>query len=86
MKKFVCVAMLACLGFVGCESESANAPIAFDSVPQAMRDKAKETLPDVEFDQAIRRSDGGYELRGKDKSGKVRDVEFSEDGKVIEIE
>jgi hypothetical protein len=33
-----------------------------------------------------KRADGRYEVRGRDKKGKVRDVEFSADGKLLEVE
>lgn len=76
----------AFLVLAGCGGKPKPELIPLEKVPEAIRTTAKETLPQVEFDQAIRRPDGGYEVRGKDASGKVRDVEFSADGKVIEIE
>jgi len=43
-------------------------------------------LPDVKFEQAIKRTDGTYEVRGRDKAGRVRDVELSATGEVIAVE
>ena len=80
------VLLSACLLLAGCGGKPKPELIPLEKVPEAIRTTAKETLPEVKFDQAIRRPDGGYEVRGKDASGKVRDVEFSKDGKVIEVE
>jgi hypothetical protein len=43
-------------------------------------------LPDVKFDSARIRPNGDYEVRGKNAQGKVREVEMTPDGKVVEIE
>ena len=47
---------------------------------------AQKELPEVTFDNAVKHSDGSYEVRGKDPKGKVRDVEFSATGEITEIE
>ena len=57
-----------------------------EEVPANLMDIAKEKLPDVTFEQAVRKSNGVLEVRGKDKGGKVRDIEFSQTGEVVEIE
>jgi hypothetical protein len=77
--------VLLCLA-IGCESKKTPSIVPFDQVPASILQKAQEALPDVKFDNAVRRSDGGLEVRGKDPQGKVRDVEFSPKGDVIEIE
>ena len=61
-------------------------PIAFEDVPKEMVDRAKKELPDVTFDSARKRSNGNIEVRGKNKQGKVREVEFNPAGEVVEIE
>jgi uncharacterized membrane protein YkoI len=76
---------LVCL-VVGCGSTSSGELIPLDKVPESMLTTAKEKLPEVQFESALKRSDGTYEVRGKDKQGKVRDVEFSATGEVLEIE
>lgn len=80
-----CFCVLACV-VVGCGGTSSGELIPLDKVPESMLQTAKEKLPDVQFDSALKRSDGSYEVRGKDKQGKVRDVEFSPTGEVTEIE
>ena len=62
-------------------------PIA--EVPSVVMETAKKTLPGITFDTVYKMKVKGkdaYEVRGKDKRGKVREVEVSADGEVIEIE
>jgi hypothetical protein len=50
---------------------------------------ARKTLPGYTFDTVYKMKVNGkdaYEVRGKDKRGKVREVEVSADGEVLEIE
>ncbi len=47
---------------------------------------AKEKLPGVTFDAAYREPNGSYELRGKDKTGKVREIDIKPDGTVEEVD
>ena len=70
----------------GCGRGAKDQLIALDQVPEAMMTVAKEKLPEVTFDQALKRADGTYEVRGKDKQGKVRDIDFSANGEILEIE
>lgn len=71
---------------VGC-SESAKAKsLPLEEVPDNVMTVAKEKLPDIKFEQAVRLSDGTYEVIGKDQRGKVREIEISPDGKVLQIE
>ena len=78
---------LSLLLVFGCGGDtSKDQPILLDQVPASIRKVADDKLPNIKFDQATKRSDGGYEIRGKDKNGKVRDIDLTLDGKVIEIE
>ncbi len=83
-----CLLLCLFLSFaIGCGSSPPKAELVpLEQVPAEVLKKAKEALPEVSFDTAVRRSDGGLEVRGKDSHGKVRDVEFSAAGDVIEIE
>ena len=71
---------------IGCSGESSGELVPLEKVPEGMVQTAKEKLPDVQFENAVKRKDGSYEVRGKDKQGKVRDVEFSPTGEVTEVE
>jgi len=83
--RHLCLCVLASI-LMGCGGESSGELVTLDKLPQGMLQTAKEKLPDVEFESALKRSDGSYEVRGKDKKGKVRDVEFSAAGEVTEVE
>jgi hypothetical protein len=74
----------------GC-GEQGERPLALplDRVPAQVKDSAIKALPQVKFDSAWKSTYHGqpvYEVRGKDKSGKIREVEVTPDGKVLEIE
>jgi hypothetical protein len=50
---------------------------------------ARKQLPGLEFDRAYKIDINGrdaYEIRGKDSRGKIREVEVSQDGEVIEVQ
>jgi len=60
--------------------------VSLEEVPDPLVRKAKETLPDIKFDHARKLPNGNYEIRGKAKNGKVREVELNASGEVVEIE
>jgi hypothetical protein len=78
--------LMLALTIVGCSGESSGELVPLDTVPPPIMQTAKEKLPDVQFENALKRSDGSYEVRGKDKQGRVRDVEFSPTGEFLEVE
>lgn len=86
MHKLVAFLILVAVFVVGCgESErSNNVPLA--DVPENVMKVAKEKLPDVAFDQAWKTRTGNYEVRGKTKSGKTRDIQITPSGEVVEID
>jgi len=62
-------------------------PIA--SIPANLMEIAKKELPGINFTEAFKMKVDGkdaYEIRGKDKRGKVREIELSLTGEVLEIE
>lgn len=77
--------LLTCIAITGCGGGSAEV-VTIDKVPEAILKAAQKELPEVTFENAIKHSDGSYEVRGKDPNGKVLDVEFSPGGEVTEIE
>lgn len=80
-----CLGIVLCLAG-GCGSEPASQLIPIEQVPEKMLKTAREKLPDVKFDQAVKRKDGTLEVRGKDSRGKTRDIDFSAAGEILEIE
>lgn len=65
-------------------SQSANVPL--EEVPQLVIKVAKDELPGVIFEQAWTTRQGNYEVRGKDSDGKVRDIQVTPSGEVVEID
>ncbi len=60
--------------------------VPLEQVPEPFVKKAKETLPEVKFDHARRLPNGNYEIRGKARNGKVREVEVNSVGDIVEVE
>jgi hypothetical protein len=59
--------------------------VPIDKVPETVMKTAQEKLPDVKFETAWKEGEA-YEVRGKSKDGKVRDVRVSPEGKVLEVD
>jgi hypothetical protein len=75
------------LGLVGCGGSAAGRDnIPLEQVPENVMKVAKDNLKDVTFDKAWRKKNGEYEVSGKDKKGKVREIDIAPDGTVTEIE
>ena len=81
------VMVLALLFVVGCgERTPKGENVELDKVPEPVMKSAKEKLPGVTFEQAWKTSNGNYEVRGKAKNGKVRDIQVKPDGTVVEVD
>lgn len=89
--------MLICssLGlFAGCDSETrglARRPVEISDVPDDVMAAAKKKLPDVEFADGWKNLDKAgklhsYEIRGRNKNGKIREVRVSPTGEILEVE
>ncbi len=85
-KTLMLVLLLAC----GCgEQVESLDPIPLDKLPAGSMEAAAKALPGVKFDRARKAKFNGqdaFEIIGKDKRGKVREVEVSTEGKLLEIE
>jgi hypothetical protein len=81
---------VALLAAVGCgEKGESDVPMPLDKVPPSVVKVAEEKLPGVRFESAYKETKGGkevYELRGKTKEGKIRDLEVTADGQVMEVD
>ena len=73
---------------VGCRGGDAKPKeaVSLDKVPENVMKVAKEKLPDVTFDRCVRKANGEYEVIGKNKEGKVREIDITPAGEVTEIE
>ena len=86
MRSVVMMLALTILFVVGCESKPKGENVDLDKVPEPVMKVAKEKLPDVKFEQAWKTPDSNYEVRGKGKNGKVRDIQVKPDGTVVEVD
>ena len=66
--------------------EGKKSVVPLDQVPPIVMKAAQERLPDIKFDSVLKSSKGFYEVRGKAKDGKIREVEVSEKGEVLVVE
>lgn len=89
MKPAMTVVLLAVLA-IGCDKQIENPdPIALDKIPAEVTAIARKELPGVDFEKAwTGKADAetAYEIRGRSKDGKVREVKISASGKVLEKE
>ena len=84
------IAILLTVTACGCgEKGERLEAVALNKVPPNIMDAATKALPGMKFDMARKAKLHGqdtYEIRGKDKRGKIREVEVSTSGEVLEIE
>jgi hypothetical protein len=90
MKK-ACLGVAILLSVLGCGGEKHEdaQSVPIDQVPPRIMEVARKKLPGLNFDRAYKIDVNGkdaYEIRGKDSRGKIREVEVSQDGEVIEVE
>ena len=85
MRRLLLLAVLVC----GCGEglgEGKKEIVAPDKVPPAVMKAAQDKLPDIKFDSVLKTAKGIYEVRGKAKGGKIREVEVNESGEVLLVE
>jgi hypothetical protein len=74
----------------GCgESAERPEPVALDKVPPAAMAAATKALPGIKFERAQKiwvNGQEAYEIRGKEKGGKIREAEVTAAGELIEVE
>ena len=74
----------------GCENEpKAEQIVPMEQVPAKVMEVARKELPGYTFDTAYKMKIDGkdvYEVRGKDKKGKIREVEVFATGEVLAVE
>jgi hypothetical protein len=85
---FLAITLISALGCTSNPPKS-DEIVPIDEVPANIMEVARKQLPGYTFDTAYKMKIEGkdaYEVRGKDKRGKVREVEVSATGEVIAIE
>lgn len=91
MRRGFAAAVVACAVF-GCGGDAdddvgkVKTAIPMDQVPPLVLKAAKASAPDLTFYAAYKDTFNGQdciELKGKMKSGKIREIEVSPDGKVL---
>jgi hypothetical protein len=84
--RYAGILLLMLVLVIGCSGEKKKEPVPLDQVPEKVLKVGKEKLPDVTFERAVRKPNGEYELIGKNKQGKVREIDITPSGEVTEIE
>ena len=78
--------LLSVVGCGGCSDKPKGENVVLDQVPESVMKVAKEKLPGITFEQAWKTPNGNFEVRGKAKNGKVRDIQVKPDGTVVEVD
>jgi hypothetical protein len=90
MRLLPVLVILLLAGLIGCRDntrrEGLTDHIPLDKVPPTVLKVAREKLPDVDFNTAWKTPGGNYEVRGTQKNGKVRDIQVTPKGDVVEID
>ena len=87
----LCVVIFASFAAFGCGSTPPKSDpiVPIEQVPPKVMDVARKELPGFTVDTVYKMKIEGkaaYEVRGKDKRGKVREVEVSADGELMAVE
>ena len=86
-KHWMVTAWFCGCAILGCSDSSLKkTTLELKDVPANVMQVAREKLPGVTFKTAWQLSNGMYEVRGKAKNGKVREIDINPDGTVVEIE
>ncbi|MGE3799243.1 MAG: hypothetical protein AB7G88_15550 [Thermomicrobiales bacterium] len=86
MRHLLLLIVLLLAGCGGGPKIEKRTPITLDQIPPEVMKVAREKLSDVKFDRAWRKENGEYEIAGKNRNGKVREIDIRPDGTVTEIE
>ncbi len=81
--------LLILLAGCGAKQSAPNQFVPIAEIEPQLVKVAEETLPDVKFESARKIQVNGedvFEIRGKMPNGKIREVEVSVSGKVVEVE
>jgi uncharacterized lipoprotein len=77
-----CWILVVCF-LAGCGSGKRDQLLPLDKAPAELLEAARQSQPDVTFDQVLKQTDGNFEFRGSSDSGRIRKVTVSPEGKVL---
>ena len=90
MRKTMVLASSLILAAAGCGGQTETTEtVPLNQLPPAALDLAKRELPDVKFESARKakyKGQDAIEIRGKNKEGKIREVEVDLTGRLLEVE
>lgn len=78
--------MILALSICGCGEGGQVQVLTFSQLPEGMMATAKQKLPDVTFEKAVKRKSGIIEINGRNFKGKYHSIEFSPAGEVVKVE
>ena len=84
-KNFATIVLLSILIGCGSVGEGPKVQVKMEEVPPPAIKTAQAKVPGMLFTEAFLKKDGTYEIRGKTKTGKVREVEVKADGTFVEL-
>jgi hypothetical protein len=88
MRNLLCLILLAGV-LTGCGKSAApktKAVVPTEQVPTVVMKAAQKREPEVTFNKVIKTPEGIYEVQGKNKAGKIIEVEVTERGEVTKVE
>ena len=84
MRKLLVLSVLIAGGCQEAENSQTRVSLPIAQVPAKDLKVAQGKFPDVKFDTAWKLNNGAIEMRGKNKIGKIHEVELSASGDVVE--
>lgn len=86
-KRPLALLLVASACWAGCgENKREMTTLRLEDVPPDLMKIAKEHLPGVAFDTVWKKPSGTFEIRGKARNGKIREVDIRPDGTIEEVE
>ena len=80
---FAAMAFALLLALAGCGGKKVDkTPLKMEEVPAEIQKVAKDNHPEVNFTEAYKEGPN-YELRGKNKAGKLIEIDITPEGKVV---
>jgi hypothetical protein len=84
MRKLLLIALFVTAGCQKTADPYARLVLPIEKVPAKLLKNAQSRFPDVKFDTAWQLSNGATEVRGKNKIGKIHEVELAATGEIVE--